>query len=246
MWQHSASTASPEAVKPSKVEAYLAPVRWARRFEAGITLIELTIAGALSLIVAIAVYDFFDASNRSFVREQDLANAQNTGRVALDIFAGEVRTAGYSPIGLPFYAVQYGDPERIRVAADLDGDGLIGTASEEDELVAYEFVGPDGDGIYTLQRGIDLDEDWDFTDSDEYVQLLAPNVVAIDFDEDGTVEPFLAYSSPAPTVSLAYDHAANVTSLVTITFGIRAQHIDRMKKEYPVVKFQTDLNIRNR
>ena len=44
----------------------------------------LIVAATLGLIVAIAAYDFFDASNRSYVRETDRASAQNAGRVALN------------------------------------------------------------------------------------------------------------------------------------------------------------------
>jgi len=221
-----------------------APARTAG--ETGFSMIELLVASSLALIVALALYDFFDSGYRSFVRETDLADAQNAGRVALDLFAADARAAGLSPIGAGFYAVPAGNASRVRFLSDRDGDALVGAIGETDESLSYVFSDPDGDGLYTLVRGADYNEDWDFNDVGESSSVVTDGVVRVDFDGDGTAEPFLSYFISPPAASQPFDWRNKGTANVVVTFGVRSRHRDAMKKQYAVFKFQSDIDLRNR
>jgi hypothetical protein len=213
--------------------------------EAGFSVIEVLVASSLALIVLIAAYDFIDSTNRSYSKETGLASAQNTGRVGLDIFATELRAAGYSPLGYPFYGIANGDASRVRLMADLDGDGLVGTAGETDENVSYLFQGPDAAGLYTLLRGIDLNADWLFSGSGESLATVATNVVRVDANGDSTLDPFLVYDLAPPVGNPPYNPAAPATSRVTVSFGVRSTSRDPLARQYPVVTFHSDVSLRN-
>jgi hypothetical protein len=210
------------------------------------TTLEVLVASVLALLVAIATYDFFESSNKSYVRESELANARNTGRVALDELALDLRQAGYTPLGAQFYAVQAGDDEQLLLYADFDGDAVVGVAGEDDENVCYVFSDNDSDGLFELLRGEDYDGDWQFTGAGESFITLARNVVPIDFDGDGTDEPFLAYDVAPPTAGAPFVYGQPATSRVTITFGIRTDHRDWQRKEFGVARFRSDVVLRNR
>jgi len=215
--------------------------------QAGFTLIEVLIVATLSLIIAIAMYDFMDASNRSFTRETDIVSAQNEGRVALDIFAEDLRHSGFTPLGVGFHAVFDGDTNSLRLQSDIDGDGDVTSASEDDdEHLSYRFVDSDGDGLFELERGVDLNYDWDFDDTNESSDIVASNIVPIDVDGDGTDEPFLEYVIAPDASTVAYDWEDAVTSRVTISFGVRAQHRDIKRRAYPVSRYHTRVTLRNR
>jgi len=146
-----------------------------------------------------------------------------------------VRAAGYSPLGVSFDAVTAGTTTRLRMLADMDGDGTVGTATETGETVSWEFVGPDGDGKYELWRGVDIDGDWDFTDTDDSFELVAYEVVPIDTDGDGTDESFLSYDAAAPD-----------TTRIRVVFGVQSQHRDALKRTFDVANYDTEIALRNR
>jgi hypothetical protein len=202
--------------------------------EAGITLLELLISVFLLLIMIIAVYSFLYSNKQEYVAETDLATAQNAGRSAIDIFTCEVMEAGYNPLGVPFVAVPETTAYKVRFLADLNGNGIVGTASELDENLTYEFVDADGDNIYELRRGIDLNGDGDYADTGESVTPVATYVVPIDLNGDGSPEPFLAYDAAAPD-----------THTIRIVFGVRTEHYDILRRRYPVVRFVNEIMLRN-
>ena len=213
--------------------------------EAGFSIIEVLVGAVLGLMVVIAVYTFTESSNRSYVRESDLSAAQNSGRVAMELFSSEARQAGYSPQGKAFAAIPEGNATRVRLIADLNGNGAPGTG-DADENVVYNFL-PSGDGTTsTLQRGIDLDGDWSFAGAGESVATVVTDVVPVDADGDGTPDPFLAYDVSPANLPLAYLSGQPVTRKVTITFGIRCDHRNTLKKTTEVVTFQSNVTLRNR
>lgn len=221
--------------------------RGAHGNEHGLTIIELLIAATLGLIVAIGVFDFFDASNRSYTRESDVAAAQNSGRVALDVMAAELRAAGFSPFAAGFHAIAAGNANRVRRIADLDADGVVGTtAAEIDENVSYVFAGPDAKGLYELRRGVDLNGDWVFTGAGESVSVVATNVVPVDYDQSGAADPFLTYAPIGPPTVPGYNPTMPATNRVTVTFGVRSEHKERVSRRYSVSTFRTDVALRNR
>jgi Tfp pilus assembly protein PilW len=183
----------------------------------------------------IGVYKFLDSNKRDYVAITDLATAQSEGRIALDIFSGEAMVAGYNPLGAPFNAVPQGTASSVRFLADLDKDGDVTSDTEVDENITYEFVDTDGDGLYTLRRGIDLDGDGYFISTGESVDTIATNIVQVDTDGDSVAESFLAYDAAPPD-----------TTRIWIVFGIRTKHYNIVKKRYDVVRFQNHILLRNR
>lgn len=203
---------------------------------AGMTLVELLVGLAVMLIVALAALQFVDSGRRSFVKESDQADAQSAGRSVLELIAADVRQAGYSPLGTRFDAVPAGDASRIRLQADLDGDGVVGTAGEANENVTWVFSGPDAGGLYDLLRGVDLNGDGDFDDTDESVYRVTERVMPLDLDSDGVDDPFLAYDAAPPDTS----------SWVRITFGVRAKYQDVKTGDFDMIALQSEVAMRNR
>jgi hypothetical protein len=209
-------------------------------------MVEVLAATSLALIVAVTAYNFVDSGNRSFVQESDLAAAQNTGRVALELFTDDLQAAGLSRLGAPFWAVPAGNQTRVRLVSDRDSDGLVGVAGESDENLTYEFAGPDPAGLWLLRRGVDLDGDGAFTGPGESVITVARNIVQVDHDRNGTLEPFLAYNVAPPATPSPYKPRVPATSRVTVTFGVRSAGRDLLTRQYDVVAFQAAVTLRNR
>lgn len=202
--------------------------------EAGMTLIEVMVAATLGLVVALGAFGFIDSSRRSYASQNALTTAQSDGRTTADVFTRDARGAGYSPLGVPFDAVPSGAATSVRLRADLNGNGVVGGAGETDEDLTYTFLGPTN-GIYQLQRGVDLNGDGDFTDINESVDIIATNIVPIDTNGDGATEAFLAY-----------DYAPPWATTVTLTFGVRTAKRDVLKRQYPVTSFRSKVALRNR
>jgi hypothetical protein len=147
------------------------------RAERGVTLVEVLVALLLTVIVVLGALAMLDASTRDHLRILELASTESRGRVAMEILAADVAVAGYDPLGALFDAIPAGDESSLRLLADLDGDGDVGTAGEPDENVTWGFLDGDGDGRYVLRRGVDLDGDGDFDDESESVEEVATGLV---------------------------------------------------------------------
>lgn len=188
----------------------------------------------LALMVLLAVYQVMDWGHRSFVGNTEDVNARSSGRAIIDLMAGDIRVAGYTPLGTSFAAVAAGTTTRIRLLSDRDGDGVVGTATESEENLTWWFAAVGG-GDYELRRGVDLNGDLDFVDTGESVEVASANIVQVDANRDGTLDPFLTY-----------DVAAPLTERVRIAFGVRNQTRTVAKRGYEIVTFQTDVALRNR
>jgi len=198
-------------------------------------MLEMLVALAIALTVLLVVYQFVDWSRRTFVRQSDKANAQSAGRAAMELMTSEIRTAGYNPMGIRFRPLPSGSATAVQILADHDGDGVVGTSGELNENVTYQFVGPDSEGLYRLRRGVDLNGDGDFLDTDESVDVVATHVVPVDIDLDSTDEPFIVYNSGS----------APSASRVTLTFGVRSARKDIPVADYDVATFQSAASLRN-
>lgn len=62
---------------------------------AGLTLVEVLVALAISLLLGTGVYQIFVGTTRSYAMNEDLARLQENGRFALHFLRSEVRGAGY-------------------------------------------------------------------------------------------------------------------------------------------------------
>ena len=201
----------------------------------GTTLVEVLVTSALLLAIMLMLYTFAASSERVYATESDITSAKASGRAVIDVMSAELRAAGYSPLGASFDAIVAGDALGLRLLADLDGDAIVGTETEPGENLSYRFEDPEADGVFELIRGRDYNGDGDFDDTDESAAVVATHLVPIDADQDGVAEPFLVYDAEPPD-----------TRLVTITFGARTAHTNRVTGEYEITRFQTAVLLRNR
>jgi prepilin-type N-terminal cleavage/methylation domain-containing protein len=95
------------------------------RDERGFSLIELTIALTVTLLVAGAVYGLLTSGNSAFRREPSLADRQQNIRLAMDAISRDVYEAGR---GLPQFAQAFTD--------NLDGQGpLMGSGGAQSDVL---------------------------------------------------------------------------------------------------------------
>src|SRR5262245_17617873 len=66
-----------------------------------------------------------DESLRVYTIGAARAESQQSGRVAVERLAGEIRTAGLGPNAAAFPAIAVAEPTRIVLHHDLDGDGAV-------------------------------------------------------------------------------------------------------------------------
>ncbi len=102
--------------------------------------------------------------------------------------------------------------------------------------LTYLFVGPDADGLFLLRRGVDLDGNGVFTGTGESIETVLENVVAVDIDDDGTDEDFVAIDTCC---------AVNANR-ITLNFGIQSEHRDPVAQTFDVVTFTSAVTLRNR
>lgn len=111
----------------------------------GITLIELLVAIALSSIVALGLYSFFNTQNKLFAGEQDVMQMNSRARTAMDFLSKRIRHLGYNPnedatttSSGPTFGLR-GDGTTtvvtsntsIRFTADINGDETLDNNSDE-------------------------------------------------------------------------------------------------------------------
>jgi type II secretory pathway pseudopilin PulG len=90
----------------------------------GFSLIELTIALVVTMIVAGAIFGLLTAGNTAFRREPELADRQQNIRVAMDIIAQDIRRAGS---GMPRFMQVFEN--------GMDGTGPMGPHGENTDEV---------------------------------------------------------------------------------------------------------------
>jgi type IV pilus assembly protein PilW len=62
---------------------------------AGLTLVEILVALAISMLLGTGIYQIFVGTTRSYVMNEDLARLQENGRFAIHFLRSEIRGAGY-------------------------------------------------------------------------------------------------------------------------------------------------------
>ncbi len=120
----------------------------------GMTLTELLVAMAVSLVTIGAVYGAHLMQVRQQIVQEDALAMQQTARAALDMMVREIRMAGYDPMGRNRDAVPSNDfhgitcrPTEVRIQADLNGNGVV-TDSKESIVYLYD------DSTSTLRRKV--------------------------------------------------------------------------------------------
>ena len=109
----------------------------------GFTAAELTIGALFAMIVIGSLYGFFREQLYGFLSQEAKTATLEDGRGALDLMVREIRNAGGWSAGVVpsgCARIVEATATRIRIQADLDGNGDCASVSGEDVL--YELSGP--------------------------------------------------------------------------------------------------------
>lgn len=93
-------------------------------------LADLLVALAVLGLTAAAMLTLLQEGLEAYAVGAARAESQQSGRIAVERLAREVRTAGLGAEGAPFVAIPVAEPQRIVIQRDLDGDGLIAANGE--------------------------------------------------------------------------------------------------------------------
>ncbi|MGH7166500.1 MAG: hypothetical protein ACREIS_13365 [Nitrospiraceae bacterium] len=107
--------------------------------EDGKTLAELLLSLTLTGVVMAATYDLMIIQTRLFSAQDQSVDAEQTARTAMTMITRELHMAGYSPVmGVSVTGITY-DPARLRIWADLNGNG---TTADVNEDITYAHDAP--------------------------------------------------------------------------------------------------------
>ena len=107
----------------------------------GFSLLELLVALALGLAVAVAAVSAIATALRHVTRLALRAEVDDLVAMSLEAFTLDVRRAGFDPRAAGIEAVVEATAARLRLQADLDGDGAIDATSEESTTIACDVAG---------------------------------------------------------------------------------------------------------
>jgi type II secretory pathway component PulJ len=118
----------------------------------GMTLAELLVGSALSMIVLAGVYSFYSAQTQALAAQRAYARSQDVTRTVIDLLGRELRMATYDPSGAAIptsptggscpgvkQGLLVGKLDEIKFEQDLNGDGDV--ADEAEVLRYYSLAG---------------------------------------------------------------------------------------------------------
>ena len=97
----------------------------------GIGVVELLVATALGMLAMTALTAAVATGARLLVAAGARGEAEDTAQLAVEAFVFDVRRAGYDPQAAGVQALGLARPDSLTLDADLDGDGVVDSASEE-------------------------------------------------------------------------------------------------------------------
>ncbi|MGH7342579.1 MAG: PilW family protein, partial [Candidatus Rokuibacteriota bacterium] len=137
----------------------------------GMTLAELLVGSALSMIVIGAVYSFYSAQTQALAAQRAYARSQDVTRTVIDLLGRELRMATYDPSGAAIstsapgfscpgvkQGLLVGKLDEIKFVQDLNGDGDI---VDEAENLHYYALGGELRRVDGLNAPVVLVEDLD-------------------------------------------------------------------------------------
>jgi len=138
-----------------------------KRYENGLTLIELMIAMAISAVVMAAIFQVYQSQQKAYVTQQLVGQMQQNARAAMSLMVREIRMAGYKPAATDgvdndgLNGTDDDDPKRDYPA------GLPGVlTAKKDEIRFTMDINPDPD---MCSDGINNDGDADTDEADECI-----------------------------------------------------------------------------
>ncbi len=114
----------------------------------GISLIELVITMAISLLIATLSFDIFTTHYKKYQVQTAVLDAQQNAGNGIDMMLRELRVAGYDPTGTAFSSdkllsdgispqrIIVATDKKIRFLADTNGDGNF---DDDNEDITYEL-----------------------------------------------------------------------------------------------------------
>jgi type II secretory pathway component PulJ len=93
-------------------------------------LADLLAALAVFGLIAAATFTTLQEGLRAYTIGAARAESQQSGRVALERLAGDLRLAGLGPQDATFAAISLAEPTHVVLHRDLDGDGAVTTSGE--------------------------------------------------------------------------------------------------------------------
>ena len=133
----------------------------------GMSLIELLIALVISSILMGAMYQTFIKQQKTYAVQEQVSEAQQNVRIAMDTIVRYVRMAGYkgNPAGAGSFGFLYAKSDTIGFTFDADGNGLY-AGNDSAERIEFRLSGT------TLQRTVNTTTNW---------QDIAENIESIQF-----------------------------------------------------------------
>jgi prepilin-type N-terminal cleavage/methylation domain-containing protein len=99
--------------------------------EEGFTLVELLISMLVSVVVLAAVSATFIIQNKSYNTQEQVIDAQEHARAAIQIMMKELLMAGYDPTGKANAGILLADSDEVRFTMDLDGNQSASGSGED-------------------------------------------------------------------------------------------------------------------
>lgn len=104
---------------------------------AGFTLMELLISLLAFALFAAGVHQFARTMLRGVRVLEVAAEAQEAARLGVQLIVGDLRDAGFSPVGGLGNGLRRATPDALAIVRDLNGDG---DSADANEAVAYEYA----------------------------------------------------------------------------------------------------------
>ena len=111
--------------------------------ETGFTIIELLIAMSVASLVAMSGFALFNQSNASFQTQENVGEAQQNARVAMDRISRDIRTAGFGlptpPYTLSYAGASFSNPVTVGDSSTgPDTITILGIGYEEGQIIEGE------------------------------------------------------------------------------------------------------------
>jgi len=108
-----------------------------RHSTSGFTLVELLVGVLAFALFAVGVQQFTRTMLRGVRVLEAAAEAQEAARLGVQLIAGDLRDAGFSPTGALGNGLRRAAPDAVAIVRDLNGDG---DSDDANEAVAYQYA----------------------------------------------------------------------------------------------------------
>lgn len=123
----------------------------ARRRQAGLSMVELLIAVAISLFLSLGLSVSYVSTKRAFTSQDQLAQLQDNERLALTILTNAIQSAGYFPDPLVASAADRLPAGGGAYGTFAQGSGIVGTtgtgSGSASDALTVRYVSATGDGL---------------------------------------------------------------------------------------------------